>query len=159
MSGFMPGMHAHMVSLLGNPDTDTQKWVLLAACMIALFAGLDRVSSWLGAPLKGPGGAAGAAVIGSLLFLAGLQLATAFVPPDIQAREGMFRALTLTAVTAGVVAPVTARLYASSWGKAMAAWLLSAALAAGALAITHAAMGAAWTGESNTQKFLDEPDL
>lgn len=158
MSGFLPGMHDQMLSVLGNPATDGQKWALLAVCLLALFAGLDRISTWLGSPLQGPGGAAGASIVGFLLFLAGLQAAAMFIPDSIQAKETMFNAITLSVLTAGIIAPLTARLYSSSWGKAMAAWGLSAALASGVMAITHAAFDSLFTGETNTHKFLDEPD-
>lgn len=158
MSSFAAGMNAQLVSILGNPTTITQKYVLLVCALLALWVGLGRISTWLDAPLKGPGGAAGAVIFGGLLSLATLHAATLLVPPDIQAQPGMFRAIVMTALTGGLLAPLTARFYGSSYGKALAAWLISGLLMLGVLAIAHAAMASTDTGVGNKRDFVEEPD-
>ncbi len=157
MSAFAAGMNEQLIAILGNPATTNEKYVLLVCALLALWVGLGRTSDWLGSPLKGPGGAAGAAVLGALLTLAALQLASQVVPGDIQARGGMYRALVMTALLGGLLAPLTARLYASSFGKALAAWVLSGLLMLGVLSIARAAVKSADTGVENKRELVEEP--
>ncbi len=158
MSSFAVGMNEQLIAILGNPATTHEKYLLLICALLALWVGLGRIPTWLGTPLKGPGGAAGAVIFGALLTLAVLQLASQVVPADIQAREGMYRALVMTALTGGLLAPLTARLYASSFGKALVAWVLSGLLMLGVLSVARAAVKSTDIGVENKRALVEEPD-